>query len=230
MLVGVLGAGLTQFTGPAEAVQWPAATGSPGAAGTPAVAAPEPKTRLGERERLRLILIDAEGLSPEAAGVLGREVGAILAGTGVDVDVGFAGEASLDSADASGVAVKVVLLSESGRRFGVGDDHMGAHLRVDGRPGDTVYVFVPVVREALGNRLQTARRRAELLLGRALGRVAAHEVVHAIAPDVPHASSGVMKSIPNMRDLVVAEVRLDAFSSTHFRQALERRNGTLAGR
>ena len=77
--------------------------------------------------------------------------------------------------------------------------------------------------------LRTARRRAQVHIGRALGRLTVHEVVHALGPDVPHAGSGLMKATPNMRDLVVPDARLDASSSERFQQALQRRSETSRG-
>ena len=235
LLASALLACCLQLTSPAEAVQWQA-TAADGAVSVAdgAVSAADGAVSVAdgevsrERSRLRLILIDAEGLSPEVSGVLHREITTILAAAGVDVDVVSAEQASGESVDVHATSLKVVLLAEDGRRFGVGDGHMGVNLIVGGRPNDTVYVFVPVVRKALGRELRTGRRREREQIGRALGRVTAHEVVHALAPDVPHASTGVMKATPNTRDLVAADVRLDAFASDRIRQALDRRIGALA--
>jgi hypothetical protein len=175
------------------------------------------------RSRLRLILIDAQGLSSEASAALDRELTNILADAGVEADLVTPEQASGPSEAAHPTTLKVVLLAENGARFGVAEGHMGVNLVVEGRPGDTVYVFVPVVRQALARELRTGRRRAQERIGRALGRVSAHEIVHALAPEVPHASVGVMKASPNMRDLVAAEARLDPLSSERVRYALDRR-------
>jgi hypothetical protein len=66
-----------------------------------------------------------------------------------------------------------------------------------------VWIHVPGVRQVLG--MADVRRGALDLhdshgLGVALGRVIAHEVVHALAPAVPH-GEGLMRSSLNRRDL-----------------------------
>ena len=75
----------------------------------------------------------------------------------------------------------------------------------------TVWVYVPSVTHALDLELDAVATslEAQRLVGVALGRVLAHEVVHLLAPDVEHADTGVMRS------------RLHAFYLTRGRPALE---------
>jgi hypothetical protein len=52
--------------------------------------------------------------------------------------------------------------------------------------------------------------RADLLLGRALGRVLAHEVVHILTKSGKHGTSGVAKTALSGSQLIAPELRLEA--------------------
>jgi hypothetical protein len=59
-----------------------------------------------------------------------------------------------------------------------------------------VWAFVNNVKRAVGLDPEPGRDLApceHALLSRALGRVVAHEIVHAVAPDHPHDRRGLMK-------------------------------------
>jgi hypothetical protein len=58
----------------------------------------------------------------------------------------------------------------------------------------TVFVFHERVRRVLGLRSGLLPPGERKLLSRALARVAVHEIVHRIAPDLPHAEDGIMRS------------------------------------
>jgi hypothetical protein len=57
-------------------------------------------------------------------------------------------------------------------------------------------------------------RRAELLLGRALARVVAHELVHMLSKSPDHGNTGVMKAALSGKELIAAEFRLDSGAKT----------------
>jgi hypothetical protein len=86
-----------------------------------------------------------------------------------------------------------------------------------------VWVHVPGVRGAVGldprRRLDPSEVRDRLVLGRALGRVIAHEVVHAVAPGVPH-GSGLMARCLDKRDLTAKVLTVPAEVGPAFRAAL----------
>jgi hypothetical protein len=72
---------------------------------------------------------------------------------------------------------------------------MGVVVRLGNQRIDAVYIFFKNVMRCLGHdpeqgSLMTPAQRRDL--GRALGRVVAHEVVHALAPSAPHALDGLM--------------------------------------
>jgi hypothetical protein len=63
------------------------------------------------------------------------------------------------------------------------------------------------VQEAMG---ADDRGRPDYLMGRALGRVVAHELIHILTRSATHARDGVAKSAFSGRDLIGAPVRLTA--------------------
>jgi hypothetical protein len=61
-----------------------------------------------------------------------------------------------------------------------------------------------------------------------LGRVVAHEVVHAIAPTLPHARQGLPKTELTRANLVASRLDLDPDSAAGFLRAVELRGQETA--
>src|SRR5262249_1843354 len=150
---------------------------------------------------LRLLWFDPKNLLPSAFDIASREVSRIFRGVGVEVRF-EQGTPGIAFGEGSTLDVPVILL---------GQDPMPsrASKRVMGlvqRPSDgtrVVWIFLSNVRWTLGQDprlLMTPRQANEL--GLAVARVVAHEVIHAIAPDEPHASSGLMHYSMDRRFLV----------------------------
>jgi hypothetical protein len=59
--------------------------------------------------------------------------------------------------------------------------------------------------------------RADILVGRALGRVVAHELVHMLTKSREHASEGVLKTSLSGRQLIAASLSLSAFDIDRLR-------------
>lgn len=131
---------------------------------------------------LRLVWIDPIGVAVGGEVVARAEVEAVLARMGVTVSWrhGVAGE--LLRTD----EVAVILVGE--RPEAPSDFVLGATLRRQTCPA--VWIRVPNIRRALGVRAGTSLFRLRTLEQRivavAIGRIIAHEVVHAVAPWVPH--------------------------------------------
>jgi hypothetical protein len=62
--------------------------------------------------------------------------------------------------------------------------------------------------------------RETMLLARALGRVVAHEIVHAVAPDAPHAATGLMQLQLNRAHLQMPSLRLSTESTNALQTGL----------
>jgi hypothetical protein len=90
-------------------------------------------------------------------------------------------------------AFHIVLIERSGAGFRLPAGAMGAILEKD-PARRTVFVFLPVIQRALGYPVDGKTQNAKLIhdarkgrvLARALGRVVAHEIAHAIDSDLPH--------------------------------------------
>jgi hypothetical protein len=153
--------------------------------------------------RLHAAEIDFASLAPLTRSVMRHELGTVLAGASLALSwrrSSPAGETAHDE-------LRVVLLRSSG----VGTDRgaLGSTAREGVAP--TIWVYVPQVTLTLGLEPEAVPTslEAQRLVGVALGRVLAHEVVHVLAPEIAHGGTSVMRP------------RLHASHLTSGRQSLE---------
>jgi hypothetical protein len=142
-----------------------------------------------ESPRLRLVWIDVLDLAPFAFPFATREAAAILAEAGVATAWTLATPSTETGVD----ELRILLLGEPVARARLSRRVMGCTRR-DGNPRAT-WVYLSTVLWALGLPSQAARgllAREQEEVGRALGRVVAHEIVHALVPDLPHRQDGLM--------------------------------------
>jgi hypothetical protein len=142
-----------------------------------------------EAPRLRLVWIDVLGVAPYAFQNAARETSAILA------DAGVAAAWTLGDATTvtSGDELKVVLMAGVGNGARLPEHVMGGTR--GGARSHTTWIYLSNVIWALGLQDKGPRRlslQEEAQVARALGRVVAHEIVHAVAPDVAHRHGGLM--------------------------------------
>jgi hypothetical protein len=92
-------------------------------------------------------------------------------------------------------------------------------------PNRVVWAFLENVRWTLreGRDGELPAAGLDRDLGLALGRVVAHEVIHAIAPDEPHARNGLMSHAMNRTFLVSEKAPLDGRCGRAFLAALAAR-------
>lgn len=115
------------------------------------------------------------------------------------------------------VLLPIVLLDREPSVWGLGESVMGATM---GRPGErqAIYIFVPNVIRTLGldfhGGIESPNGGHQL--ARALGRILAHEVVHAVAPVHPHRTDGMMGRGLSSRLLLESSMRLDPVCSEAF--------------
>jgi hypothetical protein len=107
--------------------------------------------------------------------------------------------------------VNAIVLTEENGLFGVPPNTMAA---VHGEKGGdyVIFVFYPGVRRALGHRNGQTSPRQLAELTRALARIAAHEVVHVLAPESGHAESGLMSGRLTREELLGDAIDLDGSS------------------
>ena len=163
---------------------------------------------------LALVFYDPQGALPRGFDRFAAEVQWIFRGLGVEASWrvgGGYGESPIPE-------VPVILLARDPKK-GRGQARVMGLVRRDQEPQRAVWLFMDGVRFALGD-----PRAGDVDKGgavaRALARVAAHEIVHAIAPDVPHAAVGLMRHALDKRFLLGKRVAIDARCATSFRARL----------
>ncbi len=147
---------------------------------------------------LHVSWVDATGCARGLEPVALAEVERLLRSGGV----GLRWRVDSDPARAISDAVRVVVLGRA--RVASGWVVLGASPALR-RSGPVAWVHLPSVQRGLGRHEECQRWRFDQserrTLGIALGRVAIHEIVHALAPDVPH-GRGLMSTRLH-RDLLI---------------------------
>jgi hypothetical protein len=151
--------------------------------------------------RLSIHWADPEKQFPHETEELVAEARALFAPMGIELL--WAASGSVATRD----TVQVVLLSRdrSGGRMG---EHAMACVQSGPRAQPAAWILVPRVRETLGLPAQPLPNEGPLL-SRALARVMAHELIHLIAPQVPHVPGGLMNASLG-RDFLIGPL-LNAF-------------------
>jgi len=141
------------------------------------------------RLRMRLSWFDVSGSAAAIEGAASHELSNLFAPASIDIDWTRA-STGVQAPDSD---VQVIVLEQAP---GVPKGVMGAAFHSDVRP-HSVWVYLRHVRTTLGfgSRSEGMLRPTEqALLGRAVGRVVAHEIVHAYAPGRDHEPTGIMRA------------------------------------
>ena len=117
------------------------------------------------------------------------------------------------SYDSDPSQVSVVLLPADTRRWREHDQTMGLVMKLE-RPIGTLWISLAGIQRALGG--SRSPWTDEAILGQAIGRVVAHEIVHAVAPDAPHAAHGLMRAELGRGELLKPDVLFDPHSARAF--------------
>ena len=178
---------------------------------------------------LILVLYDPRGALPSGAEVMAREVEAIFAGLGVNV--GWRKGGSGITFGDGPVPEMAVVLMPGDPRWERKEDHVMGHVLRRQTPNRAMWLFVSNVRWTLGFRPQ-ARKGAPPSewreVGVALGRVVAHELIHAVAPEEPHAEDGLMRHSLDGRGLRAKDVTIDARCARAFLAGLAARRAHVS--
>lgn len=166
---------------------------------------------------LRVAWVDPAGCACGLESIALAEVARLLGSVGV----GLRWRAGPDPARAISDEVRVVVLDRA--RVDSGRLVLGASPALS-RAGPVAWVHLPSVRRGLGKHQEWQRWRFDQgerrTLGIALGRVATHEIVHAVAPDVPH-GGGLMAERLSRDMLTGPALRLDREVALAVRRGLE---------
>jgi hypothetical protein len=139
--------------------------------------------------RLRLVWIDVLSVAPYAFKSAARETSVILADAGIAVAWTHGDVSTVTTGD----ELKVVLMAgvANGARL---PEHVMGGTR-GGAQSHTTWIYLSNVLWALGLQDKGPRGLSlheEEQVARAVGRVVAHEIVHAVAPAVRHSDHGLM--------------------------------------
>jgi hypothetical protein len=117
--------------------------------------------------------------------------------------------------------VHAVVMPSEPERWGLGPDAMAAAIGVRGGRYN-IFVFYPALRRAVGLRASDLSPRDVADIARATARVLSHELVHVLAPELGHASGGLMARRLKRRELLSKVIELDEPSLRVARARLER--------
>ncbi len=175
---------------------------------------------------VELAWVDPMHALPDAVSEVAQEVARVFAPVGLAVTWHSAGAGEETAAD----VVHAILLDADR-----GTSHGWAMGWTHRRPSATrtVWLLLPNIKRAIGLDPTQVRPLTGLdarLLARAVGRVVAHEVVHALAPGVSHASHGLMSDRLKRSALVAPRLALDADSARALFTALRLQAGVRAAR
>lgn len=118
---------------------------------------------------------------------------------------------SSEGATADPEVVHVIPMSRPRPVWRLNENVMAAAPREEGVP-QRIYLFLSHVQRVLGHGGKadaSALLRQNLEFSRALGRVLAHEIVHAVVPAHPHAATGLMSARQRRGSLLRHKARLD---------------------
>ena len=150
---------------------------------------PTPTEGSEPKRELRLAWFSGRLSYPVNFKTVSREVETTFADLGIDV-------AWVPAAVPSQDVLKVIILPVEPSSWNLPADTMGVYLGDDGLQ-PAVYIFVRNVLRALSldgrmERIPTHRERHQI--ARALGKVVAHEIIHALTSDCTHESEGLMRN------------------------------------
>lgn len=192
-----------------------AAEGEPDVpAAPPLFAGAPPASSLEDLPRpadLSLIWYDPSGALQEGLPALAAEVRSIFRGLGVEVSWRVGGMYG----SAATPEVPVILLARDPVDHRRPARVLGLVMPAQ-EPMRAVWVFHESLRLTLGLDQGLLAPREGDAFGRALGRVVAHEVIHAVAPLAPHAGAGLMRHALSRSFLLGTEASVDARCAAAF--------------
>ena len=174
-----------------------------------------------ENLKLRLAWFDTVGLPDKVVQLMKRWVEETFGQIGLVIEWHETNSVSTGDEADDGYYLKVMLFGKEPATMGCPQNAMGIVIGTD-FPPDAVWLFDPVIRRALQSSKRRSRPLSSEQLGRAYGRVLAHEVLHAIANDMRHADSGLMAPTHNRNLLISAGMEVDYESVVALVRGLER--------
>ncbi len=169
---------------------------------------------------LRLAYFDGSGMSPEVRQAMQEEVERVFDEVGVRVE-SLGPENMAEAMAVPGTFVlQVMVMAQAPSGWNLPPHALGVYFNGATYPPRAVYTFQPSIYKELD--LDT---RGESYLwpeevGRAFGRVVAHEVVHALAPDHKHSGWGILGHAQDERSLLQPQLSIHESAGEALRAGL----------
>jgi hypothetical protein len=168
-----------------------------------------------------IVWVDVARLSPMARDAALREASEVLARVGLAPRWRVTAPGAVLSDD----RLVVVLVAEDRAGSGRTGRVLGACRR---QQRARVWIYLENVAWTLGMPDVRRPRPGEALrIGRAIGRIVAHEVIHAAAPDLGHARHGVMAASFGRRELLTNRLDVDEQTVQAVRRSLAVQRASL---
>ncbi len=174
------------------------------------------------------VILDIRGPFPRPSlKEMERESGLVLQSSGVQLDWRMLGEDNYASYSAL-----VVMTFKGACKYEptapVDNDYRLGPLAMTQSVGGEIQPFGEVNCDRVVNSVRNAMvggdyAQADLLIGRALGRVVAHELVHMLTGSAEHGTEGVEKPSLSGRQLIAGELPLSAFDIDRVKQRFQYR-------
>ncbi len=136
-------------------------------------------------------------------------------------------EATVSEYGPEDVRVRVILVDAEPTDWKLRPTTLGVVIKTDDVP-DTAYIFPRRSFRVLGYEVPGAREcstpRVMREVSRAMARIIAHELIHVIAPDHPHAEDGLMFGHMDRRRLLQRRLEVDSECVREFLTKLHRRS------
>ena len=181
----------------------PDGAGSNDSAGVAAVDSPS-----ASDATLRLAYFDGSGMSPEVRQAMQEEVERVFGEVGVRVE-SLGPENMAEAMSVPGTFVlQVMVMAKAPSGWDLPPHALGVYFNGKTYPPQAVYAFQPSIYKELDldTRGESYLRPEEI--GRAFGRVVAHEVVHALAPDHKHSGWGILGHAQDERSLLQPQLSI----------------------
>jgi hypothetical protein len=169
---------------------------------------------------LRLAYFDGSGMSPEVRQAMQEEVERVFGEVGVSVlSLGPENMAEVMSVPGTFV-LQVMVMAKAPSGWDLPPHALGVYFNGQTYPPQAVYAFKPSIYKELelDTRGESYLRPEEI--GRAFGRVVAHEVVHALAPDHKHSGWGILGHAQDERSLLQPQLSIHESAGDALRAGL----------
>lgn len=178
---------------------------------------------------LRLVYFDGAKLPLEVRRAMEEEVERVYGEVGVRVESSGHEEMAEATAVPGAFVLQVVLMASAPSGWDLPPNALGVYFNGRTYPPQAVYVFEPALYKELGLDEQGEGDLRPEDVGRAFGRVVAHEVAHALAPDHKHSGWGILGHAQDERSLVQPQLSIHESAGEALRAGLAEIQRWLAG-